>query len=457
MRVKAQDEQLPRRCLRRCSAHLNKDKASELAALISAYAREKNDHLQAFTPAIFAKLPDARTYRDQLVARKYRSPHGLQARMWKMALKDAYETMDKYWVSIAEDIRLLIYRKRNWTDEMRHYAFWLLINPMQVAALYARKTPIPPQFEIPKSERNAVVKIIAREVRKRVMRFPRVKTVRSMALDADMYTVTISPTGCQQIKVMGFTPRKRITIPLLGTGPISGNIRVVMEPRARICEVHTTVALKVPKDTPTGNDAAVDIGQSEVFTDDHGKRYGKQFGKFLKRASEVDLNKGRKRAKLHAVRKKVLAKGDLAKARRIKVNNLGYKKLNRRREHHRSECTLLVNTAYNQFLHHRKPTRFAQERLDFRGKGKSKAISRHTVQMRNTIINKRSQFKASAAGACRQRVNPAYSSQLCPRCGYVHPRVRFESFCLTGSRNILARHPIGSRKVTVPGWTPGTR
>jgi len=424
MSTATQDEQDLRRCVRRHSAYLNKNKADELSLVISAYVKEKDNHLQALTPAVFAGFCNERAYRDQLVASNYKSPYGLKARMWKMALKDAYETMDKYWVSIAENIRPLIYRKQKWTDEMRHYAFWLLINPTQVAALYARKTPIPPQFEIPKSERNAVVKIIAREVRKRVMRFPRVKTVRSMALDADMYTVTISPTGCQQIKVMGIKPHKRILIPLLGTTAISGNIRVVMEPGARVVEIHTTFGLHTPSDAPDGGDASVDVGQTEVFTDDHGKSYGNKFGKFLEQASNVDLDKGRKRGKLHAVRKKALARGDKAKARRIKTNNLGYKKLDNRRRKNQAECTLLVNTAYNQFLHHRKPHRFAQERLDFRGKGKSKAMSRATVQMRNTIINERSQFKASPSGACRQRVNPAYSSQQCPFCGYVHPKNR---------------------------------
>jgi len=427
----AQDEHLPRRCVRRQSVRLNRGKADELGSLIGAYAKEKDAHLKALTPAVFACTPNDRAYRDQLVARNYKSPHGLQARMWKMVVKDAYETMVKYWASIAESFRPLVYRKRNWTAEMRHYAFWLLVSPQRVAALYGGATQLPTTFMIPKADRSAVIKIIAREARKRVMGLPRVKKARSMALDANMYTVATPPTGRQQIEVMGLRPRQRILIPLLGTSAISGNIRVVMEPKARTCEIHTTFELKVPEDTPASEedtpaskDAGVDIGQSEVFTDDHGKRYGKQWAKFLERASKVDLDKGRKRGKLHAVRKKALARGDKAKARAIKTNNLGYKTLDNRCRKHQAECARLVNTAFNQFLRHRKPTRFAQERLDFRGKAKSKAMSRRTVEMRNRLINERSHFMASAAGVCRQRVNPAFSSQQCPRCGYVHPKNR---------------------------------
>jgi hypothetical protein len=122
----------------------------------------------------------------------------------------------------------------------------------------------------------------------------------------------------------------------------------------------------------------------------------------------------------------------------------------------------LVNTAYNQFLRHRTPRRFAQERLDFRGKAKSKEMSRRTVEMRNTTINERSHFKASAAGACRQRVNPAYSSQLCPRCGYVHPDNRNGDrfvclFCgWVGRSDWVGAHNLRNRMddPEIPFWMP---
>jgi len=448
--------------VRRRSARLNKGKADELGLVIRAYAREKDDHLRALTPAVFAGTPSDRAYRDQLVASGYESPHGLQARMWKMAAKDAYETMVKYWAAIAEDVRPLVRRKRNWTDVMRHYAFWLLSNPRRVAALWAGFTPLPTTFGVPKPERSAVVKIIAREVRKRAVRLPRVHRARSMALDANMYALTTSATGRQQIEVMGFTPRKRILVPLLGTTAVSGNIRVVLEPGTRVAEVHTTFDLHIPTQVPDGGDAAVDIGQSEVLTDDHGKRYGKQFGEFLTRASAVDLDKGRKRGKLHAIAKKARAKGDPARARRIKTNNLGHEKLDNRRRKNQAECARQVNTAYNQFLRHRRPSRFAQEHLDFRGRGKSRAMSRRTVQMRNTTIRERSNFKASAAGVCRQRVNPAYSSQLCPRCGYVHAKNRDgdKFVCLfcgwVGNSDRVGAHNLRHRMDDpgIPLWMP---
>ncbi len=418
------DEDLPKRCVRRPSQRLNKGKAAELRSLIDLYAKENDDHLRTLAPKTFAEHRGHRSYRDQLVRSGYASPHGLQARMWKTAGQDAYETMARFWAAIAEDVKPLAHRKEHWSEEMCHYAFWLLFSPRRVAALYAGQTPIPSLFTIPKEERSAVVKILGREVRRRVRRFPRVRKARSACFDADMYTITTTPTGCQQVELMGLRPRQRIRVPLLGAAAISGNLRVVMEPGERVVEVHTMFDLDQPADAPDGGDAAVDIGQSEVLTDDHGKRYGKWFGKFLATTSQRDLDKGRARGKLHAVRKRALARGERAKARPVRVHNLGYQKMDRRRQRAQAECARQVNTAYHEFLVHRTPGRFAQEKLDFRGQGRSKAMSRRTVQMRNTTINERSHFKASVAGSCRQRVNPAYSSQPCPRCGYVHANNR---------------------------------
>lgn len=151
--------------------------------------------------------------------------------MWKMALKDGYKTTSKFWAAIAEDLKPLLYRKTKWTEEMRHYALWLLYSPRRVAALYAGGTPVPSTFKVDKAERSAVVKIIAQEMRRSVQRLPRVRVARRVCFDADMYTLETTSTRRQQIALMGLTPAARVRVPLLGRGAISGNIRLVLEPR----------------------------------------------------------------------------------------------------------------------------------------------------------------------------------------------------------------------------------
>ncbi|MHB8288140.1 MAG: hypothetical protein ACYDEY_02680 [Acidimicrobiales bacterium] len=240
----------PKCCERLKSRQLNADKAEALVLVIAAYANEKDDCLRALTPEVFTSVQGHRSCRDHLLAEECGSPHRLQARMCKQALADACETLTKFWTSVAEELRPLVIRKKAWTDEMRHYAFWLLFSPKRVAAPYAGQTPIPTLFEIAKHERSADRKSIAREVRKHIQRLPRVKQARSACFDANMYTLATTHSGHQPVELMGLKTWTRIRVPLLADSAISGNIRGVIEPGARERELHTTFDLRVPNPLP---------------------------------------------------------------------------------------------------------------------------------------------------------------------------------------------------------------
>ncbi|TFE71204.1 hypothetical protein A7K93_11250 [Candidatus Methylacidiphilum fumarolicum] len=53
---------------------------------------------------------------------------------------------------------------------------------------------------------------------------------------------------------------------------------------------------------PKSPSGGINVGLSEVFTNDHGNRYGKCFGELLARLSWVHKEKGEKRGRLHAIR-----------------------------------------------------------------------------------------------------------------------------------------------------------
>src|SRR5579859_7695270 len=83
----------PMRTIKAYSLSLNQDKWAALQAIAQAYAAEKNDHLWAFGDDLtFANYEAQEQCRDALLDAQYANAHELQARMWKMALKDAYET-----------------------------------------------------------------------------------------------------------------------------------------------------------------------------------------------------------------------------------------------------------------------------------------------------------------------------------------------------------------------------
>jgi putative transposase len=265
--------------------------------------------------------------------------------------------------------------------------------------------------------RNYVRRVIRRKRGKR----PAAKAARSMALDADMYTPFVE-NGRQYIALMSQQPRARIVVPLTGNTPIVGNLRVVLDAERRRVEIHYTAEVKT--DAPlVGEPCGLDAGVTEVFTDERNNRYSPDLGKVLAGASETVLRKSQARGKLWAMVRQAEARGDSAQAARILKFNLGYQKMAAQRRRARAEIVRQINTAIRQVLRQRQPSLMITERLDIRGKAKSKPLARRVSQWARSTLKDRIEFLASAGGSRPEQVNPAYSSQTCPvpTCGLVHP------------------------------------
>src|SRR5258708_4914080 len=130
------------RTIKAYSLEMNRDKWSTLESIVQAYAAEKADHLQSFNyDAIFGNVDKQEQFRDALLDSDYTSPHDLQARMWKMALKDAYETVLKQWAALAIDLRGKVGQLTGWSKEQKHYAYWLLKDDKRLARLVGEAAP----------------------------------------------------------------------------------------------------------------------------------------------------------------------------------------------------------------------------------------------------------------------------------------------------------------------------
>ena len=189
------------RTIKRISQPLNQGKYETIQEIASAYAREKQEHLPDYQDdALFGRHRNERTLRDQLVRAGYRSPHGVSARMWKLAQKDAYETVKKQWAALAERIRPLVAAHRsgnglgdvNWTDNQMRYAYWLLSDPRRLAQLVGGEAVIPKHFKIEAGQRKVVGNYLRRVVRRQRGEPPCVKLERAFTLDANMYDIKVS-------------------------------------------------------------------------------------------------------------------------------------------------------------------------------------------------------------------------------------------------------------------------
>jgi putative transposase len=450
------------RTIKRISYPLNQNKYEAVREIASAYAREKQEHLAGYQDAaLFGRHRNERTLRDELVRAGYRSPHGVSARMWKLAQKDAYETVKKQWAAQAESIRPLVaaHRAGNgpgdtiWNDSQMRYAYWVLSDPRRLAQIVGGEAVIPQHFKIEAGQRKVVRNYLRRVVRRQRGEQPCVKLERAFTLDANMYDIKVSAAGTQMLAITSLVPRQRIRIPLKGQTVIRGNIQIVLDDYKQRIEVHYTADIKPVKQKPAANSrspkspleqpndhkgettevvVAVDAGLSEVFTDEAGNRYGTGLGRLIYDESDRILAKNRRRNKLYQLAEKHSRAGRHKKARNIRCFNLGQKKQAAQRRRNQIELERQINTALNQLFSQRQPTILVTEKLDLRGKAKSKKMSRQVSLWPRGILQERTDFKASAAepalsltkGCCREQVNPAYTSQMCPHCGFVNGKNR---------------------------------
>ena len=380
------------RTIKRYSLRVNFGKWQILADVLGSYAVEKDRFL-----AIYAGVKNIRVcyrfyeIRNAWVRDEYKNPDGLQARQWKLALKDSLETLDRYWAAMAAGWKKRVYVGKNLCEEQKKSLLRSLdTRKMLYLALNDEKFEFSPRLA--KKEHDEALHFLAELVEKTVKNSPRVRIRRSFLGEPETYRVFIY-RGRQYIAIMSKKRGVRVIIPLSGKRKISGQIRVVLDFEKRRVEIHHLEKSKARNRKPKSEAIGIDLGISEVMTDSNGDRWGTDFGKTLAKTSDEQKEKGKKRNRLKAQAKKQRGKGNKSKARRIKRYNLGTKKQKKKHKKQRLELERQVNEALNDFLSAKRPKRVVYEDLThMRGKAKSKKMSRLVAAWTRRIIRERLQF-----------------------------------------------------------------
>ena len=107
------------------------------------------------------------------------------------------------------------------------------------------------------------------------------------------------------------------------------NLRIIVN--GATTEIHYAVEKDCGRPHGEGS-IGVDKGYTEAFADSRGDFHGEGFGAELREFSDTTHKTGKARNKLHALEKRHREAGRTAKADRIRLNNLGTKKLLDRRK-----------------------------------------------------------------------------------------------------------------------------
>lgn len=158
------------------------------------------------------------------------------------------------------------------------------------------------------------------------------KTRNQIVVRCDQYkTFALAEGGKVWLAVPGLERRQLVKIPLNTRVAPAGTLRLILR-NSRV-EVHYAIDAADMKSSrrPCGaRTVGVDKGYTEVLTDSDGQHHATQLGGLLTSESDHRKVKNARRAKLRSLAEKAEKRGDLGKAQRIRDNNLGALKRNRR-------------------------------------------------------------------------------------------------------------------------------
>ena len=406
------------RTIKRVSRVLNTDKLEVVKDLSLSYALEKQSWLEKFQHRDYRDfIAQPRKIRDLSVKNKYASVYGLQSRMWKLALNDAAETMDKYYQGLFEKIKPMIYRNNKLSEQEKHYCFWLMTDYRRLNCILDG-TPL--EFNtLPLKSRLHAHNFLQRKLKRNCKHYPQVRLQQSFSLDADCYRI-FDDNGRQYISLMTKIRGKRLAIPLTGVSAISGNLRVVVTRTGVV--IHSSVKIKA-KTNLSEDVIAMDLGYTEAFVASDGVSYGEGFGRNQSQISDWLKPKMQRRNKLSALAKKYATSNNptiRAKAKNIKIHNLGKIKLTAKVMRNKSTSLRIINTALNQLIRQTRPGVLISEDLKHNfSYNNSKDCNRKLSAWLKGVLDERIEFKALAEGFSHKVVNAAYTSQTCPNCCYV--------------------------------------
>lgn len=233
----------------------------------------------------------------------------LLARVWKATLSDVMEDINAYREAAKVEVRRAIWQRYSDEEDQEQEAERIRL------------------YTLLKYNRWTEDGYLRRMMRNH-FKHGKTDVDNQIVLDTQCYTAFVR-NGQGWIDISGLEPRKRIAIPLNTSVLPQGTIRLIL--RDERVEVHyATEEDQVCRTKPCGDKTlGIDKGYTEVFVDSEGDVHGEGLGELLSQESDYLKEKYVRRNKIRAV-----AEAKPHKAERIQENNLGRKKLDRRKARH---------------------------------------------------------------------------------------------------------------------------
>jgi putative transposase len=345
----------------------------------------------------------------------------LPARFWAITLADAIGNIKSLWSNACKKMKAAARENDNLTDEEKEYIRYVCSAPPLFGAILIRQG-----FKKPKRiEKLAIRETYVHNLIRRYARRYRGETPYTHSstfhLDKNMYKY-VQEDGVTYIEISTHQKNKRTRLKCSNHNVYKKNIRVTIN--EGVFTLAHTMTSKEKQIWTEENEVGVDKGYKTLLVSSSGHHYGEKLNSMLSQETERLNLVNKRRNPYYAKVRELEAKGEYEKAERIRLNNLGTKKYDKKKNQHDARMKSTLNAEMNRFIETEKPSRLGIEDLSFVSWDDKmpKHVRRKLNRWIKGYIDERLEFKCSLNGITYEYVNAAYTSQECHKCGCLGER-----------------------------------
>ncbi len=408
------------------------------------------------------KSPDSRTVRlskQKLLSEQF----GIQGRHVTEAVKDVCMNLNSMWSNLGLKLKRIVQANDALSNAERQYLNYVFTSPYYwQLILQRRENEAQPNEEL--SQYPALRAALSEEqlrhcfgyIRRLTRKhkpYPHSTAARCMLCDEMMWRV-VEKAGSSYLEIMTAKCRRKKQFKL--TGPYCyankkkrGDIQLILDRDKKRLEVHRAIKAVAHNIRKPQKQLGMDKGLATLISCSSGQEYGADFSKLVSAEVERinDRNTNRNeyiqlakelREEKSALQEK-LAKDYSAKTKkrirhrigslerqisRLEEHHLGSKLYHRQHERKQRNMERVMNTSIRQMLVAEGPDILVKEDLTFTKEKLPKASNRYEAKVRRKLsswtkgrLDKRIEYLCDSLGIQAIDVNPAYTSQFCPRCG----------------------------------------
>lgn len=377
---------------------------------------------------------------------------------WVYALFDTCSNINSMWSNTANKIRKVIQTNDNLTVDERHYLYYVLrFNTLWLGILkYNTKA----YLALPKKYQESYMRFIndltnkqlthlhgyLRRLTRRYKAYPHKVSLhnKSMTYDENMYRFKSDNLFCFSSN----KNRQVFNVTLTSNWRYSkkGNLQIILNRYQKRLEIHKLIKTHKCKLNGTKT-IGIDKGLYTLISCSTDNEYGIGFSELanqeVDRLSKVNANRNKIRHYL-----------------KLKGQTLTNKQYLKKRNQHREYLHAVINSAIYQMILNEKPKEIIKEDLTFTTDKLPKIYNKQLARLRRNLsswtkgyLDERLEYICDKYSIKYQNINPAYTSQYCPKCGHkfkertgVHHELTYCINCGWMNANTAAAKNILKRK-----------